>query len=261
MLQALRNADLHAALHALGEISESAARGQFARQGVRSLSRLVPTDTAELAIDLRFDAPAPIAVTHRVTDLATPDEARRSPLFACGARPRPAGHAMAVPIHAGRRELVSFVFNRACANFSDRECARIEVIRPHLGNLFCLSREMASARAAWGAPPMPCPSGHALTAREREVMDWLSGGKTDRDIAAILGISYRTVHKHLQRIYDKLGVETRTAALARWLCPPQAAYSPLPASVTTRPSAVTARMRLLPVSAMSTMPSGPMATP
>ena len=56
-----------------------------------------------------------------------------------------------------------------------------------------------------------------LTIREREVMQWLSGGKTDRDIAEILGISPRTVHKHLQRIYEKLGVETRTAAVCRML--------------------------------------------
>ena len=41
------------------------------------------------------------------------------------------------------------------------------------------------------------------------MLRWLSAGKTDRDIGAILDISRRTVHKHLQRIYDKLGVETR----------------------------------------------------
>ena len=56
-----------------------------------------------------------------------------------------------------------------------------------------------------------------LTAREREVLQWLSCGKTDRDIACILGISPRTVHKHLQRVYEKLGVETRTAAVVRAL--------------------------------------------
>ena len=50
-------------------------------------------------------------------------------------------------------------------------------------------------------------------------MQWLAAGKTDRDIAAILGISPRTVHKHLQRIYEKLGVETRTAAVLRALGP------------------------------------------
>lgn len=56
-----------------------------------------------------------------------------------------------------------------------------------------------------------------LTPREREVLKWLATGKTDRDIACILGISPRTVHKHLQHLYDKLGVETRTAAVARAL--------------------------------------------
>ena len=56
-----------------------------------------------------------------------------------------------------------------------------------------------------------------LTAREREVLRWVAAGKTDRDIAAILAISPRTVHKHLQRIYEKLGVETRTAAAMRAL--------------------------------------------
>ena len=54
-----------------------------------------------------------------------------------------------------------------------------------------------------------------LTTREREVLHWVAGGKRDRDIADILGISPRTVHKHLQRIYEKLGVETRTAAVMR----------------------------------------------
>ena len=54
-----------------------------------------------------------------------------------------------------------------------------------------------------------------LTPRERGVLQWVAAGKTDRDIAAILGISPRTVHKHLQRVYEKLGVETRTAAVMR----------------------------------------------
>ena len=73
------------------------------------------------------------------------------------------------------------------------------------------------ARAAWGVPSLlreGC-SGGALTAREDEVLRWLGRGKTDKDIGGILGISPRTVHKHLQRIYEKLGVENRTAAVVR----------------------------------------------
>jgi len=51
-----------------------------------------------------------------------------------------------------------------------------------------------------------------LTAREAEVLYWVVKGKINRDIAGILGASPATVKKHLERVYAKLGVETRTAA-------------------------------------------------
>ncbi len=51
-----------------------------------------------------------------------------------------------------------------------------------------------------------------LTAREAEVLYWVVKGKINRDIADILGASPATVKKHLERVYAKLGVETRTAA-------------------------------------------------
>lgn len=51
-----------------------------------------------------------------------------------------------------------------------------------------------------------------LTAREAEVLYWVVQGKTNRDIGEILGTSPRTVHKHLEHVFEKLGVETRTAA-------------------------------------------------
>ena len=53
-----------------------------------------------------------------------------------------------------------------------------------------------------------------LTLRESEVLYWVAKGKTNRDIGDILGSSPATVKKHLERIYEKLGVETRTAAAA-----------------------------------------------
>ncbi|HEY8359592.1 MAG TPA: LuxR C-terminal-related transcriptional regulator, partial [Ramlibacter sp.] len=53
-----------------------------------------------------------------------------------------------------------------------------------------------------------------MTPREAEVLSWLAKGKTNRDIADILGMSPRTVNKHLEHIFEKLGVETRTAAVA-----------------------------------------------
>jgi len=53
-----------------------------------------------------------------------------------------------------------------------------------------------------------------LTVREAEVLYWLSCGKSNRDIADILGMSYRTVDKHLEHIYPKIGVESRSGASA-----------------------------------------------
>jgi DNA-binding NarL/FixJ family response regulator len=53
-----------------------------------------------------------------------------------------------------------------------------------------------------------------LTVRESEVLYWVVKGKTNRDVGDILGSSPATVKKHLERVYEKLGVETRTAAAA-----------------------------------------------
>lgn len=51
-----------------------------------------------------------------------------------------------------------------------------------------------------------------LTARESEVLKWIAEGKTNNEIAAILGVQPGTVKKHVEHIFEKLGVETRTAA-------------------------------------------------
>ncbi len=54
----------------------------------------------------------------------------------------------------------------------------------------------------------------SLTPREAEVLSWVAKGKTNRDVGDILGLSPRTVNKHLEHVFEKLGVETRAAAAA-----------------------------------------------
>ena len=256
MLHTVRNTDLRATLDCLGSIAEATAGDRaFARHGVASLRRLVASEITTLSVcdldtghrrvvsdvsgaissaqveafDRHFHEHPLVrehgrnasAVTRRISDLVSAADFRRTPLFNDYYRPIGLNHAMAVPIHVRRNVLVSFVFNRSGRDFSDRDRACLESIRPHLGNLYRLSDEIEGPRAAWGVPP-PARGALAevpLTAREREVLRWLAGGKTDRDIGDILGISPRTVHKHLQRIYEKLGVETRTAAVVRAMAP------------------------------------------
>lgn len=55
---------------------------------------------------------------------------------------------------------------------------------------------------------------HGLTRREAEVLLWISRGKPNREISEILGISPRTVNKHLEQVFEKMGVENRAAAAA-----------------------------------------------
>ncbi|WP_329139402.1 response regulator transcription factor [Streptomyces sp. NBC_00670] len=86
--------------------------------------------------------------------------------------------------------------------------------------LFAAIRDAAAGRTALSAPVAdrllarlrdPRPS---LSEREREILQQLSGGLGNREIARALFISEATVKTHLQRIYGKLGVETRAGAVA-----------------------------------------------
>ena len=54
----------------------------------------------------------------------------------------------------------------------------------------------------------------ALTSREAEVLLWIARGKSNKDISSVLGISPRTVNKHLEQVFQKLGVENRASAAA-----------------------------------------------
>jgi DNA-binding CsgD family transcriptional regulator len=240
----LSRVDMRAALDTLHTIGQDCVdSGDFARRGVQCLPRLVSSELTTLSVcnldsghrrvvcdqpgailrrELEvfdryfFDHPLvrehgrnPAAVTRRIEDLLPDSAFQRTPLFNdyyCAIR---IDHVMAVPIYVDRHVLVSFVVNRSKRGFSDRDRERVEVIRPHLGHLYRLSTRAPRNNESLAEVETP------LTVRERDVLNWLGAGKTDKDIAAILAISPRTVQKHLQRIYEKLGVETRTAAVMR----------------------------------------------
>ena len=233
---ALGTRDLHAVLEALHAIGEDAP-ANFARRGVASLSRLIGSELTTLSVcdldnnhrSVVSDAPGQISArelevfdhyfpqhplvrahgrnpgarTRRISDLVPPDTFEESPLYNDYYRAIGIRHAMAVPIYVDQRLLVSFVFNRATSAFGAREVQVAEAVRPHLANLYRMGATAAG------------PDCTALTSREREVLEWVAAGKTNRDIGAILGASPRTIEKHLERVYEKLGVETRTAAVRR----------------------------------------------
>lgn len=226
---------LRAALDLLGAMSESALdKASFARLGVERLPALVASEFTTLSICHLasgrrevFGLPAgalnaedraafdrhfhehPLVRYHayqggrsaqRISDSLPLEKFRRSALYNDYYRRIRIDHAMALPIYVRDGLLVSFVLNRTRRDFTDRERALLDLLRPHLAKVY---QKMSTAGR--------------LTAREAEVLRWVAAGKSDAQIGAILRISARTVQKHLEHAYQKLGVENRTAAANRLL--------------------------------------------
>ena len=61
----------------------------------------------------------------------------------------------------------------------------------------------------------PRDAGPLLTPREQEILDWMQKGKSNAEIAQIVGISQLTVKNHVQKILRKLGAQNRTHAVAK----------------------------------------------
>jgi DNA-binding CsgD family transcriptional regulator len=178
--------------------------------------------------------------THRISDALSRSAFERSPLYNEYYRFIGIEHAVAVPLYVDGDTLVSFVLNRADRDFDDDELALLEALRRPLATLYrravatvdaaAALREFVSHLRDGGAPAVAAAPGAragaarmrgaipgALTQREHAVLDWVASGKTDAQVAQILGISPRTVQKHLEHVYAKLGVESRTAAVMRFI--------------------------------------------
>lgn len=208
----------------------------FSRQAVQGLAEFITSDLASLSVcDLRT-APAPqppeeaapqnaplhflgpplVCCRGKGTERGMPPArdtpAGSAPHQETGPGPAPALHLLALPVHHDAHMLVSFVVHRHGADFSDRERQKLELLRPHLAFLYRQSCRQLHGEALAQEAARQVP---ALTRREADVLGWLACGKTDKDIAMLLDLSPRTVHKHLEHIYAKLGVETRTAAVMR----------------------------------------------
>ena len=236
-MRTLRESDFRQALDVLGALREAPPEvASFARLGVERLPELVASEFTTLSIcnlangkrevyglpagalssadreafNRHFDTHPLVRFhgyehgrqTQRISDTVPFGRFRRSALYNDYYRRIRIDHAMALPVYVRDGLLVSFVLNRARRDFSDRDRALLELLRPHIARVY--QRVGLSS---------------CLTAREAEVLRWVAAGKSDAQIGAILGASPRTVQKHLQHAYEKLGVEGRTAAAMRLVRP------------------------------------------
>jgi len=150
--------------------------------------------------------------------------------FGAGAAAAPmaaAAAGVAAPLHApaGLCDWVRLRVTREGAGAQAEDVARTWTCVTGMHRLHC-SLHPASAEDEWllvltesnnGAAIEALSLQFRLTAREAEVLYWVAQGKTNRDIGDILGTRPKTITKHLEHVFEKLGVETRTAAASRVL--------------------------------------------
>jgi DNA-binding CsgD family transcriptional regulator len=139
----------------------------------------------------------------RWSDVYTEKELYSAPLYVelyrdCGARQR----CMMVefPAQPGHTRRLLF-WRRSGRDFTYRDQLILELLWPHLYEIY---RDAELRRR--GIPQ--------LTRREREVLELAAQGHSNADIARLLFISLSTVRKHMEHIFDRTGVRTRSAAIA-----------------------------------------------
>ncbi|CAN5590308.1 N/A [soil metagenome] len=108
---------------------------------------------------------------------------------------------------------VRVVVGRHPLSVSPRGRFLLTLVQPH----FARAKQLLDNSTAHEKHPIAAPGAKAidLTPREQEVLYWVSEGKTNSEIGIILNASARTIQKHLEHIFQKLGVETRTSATVR----------------------------------------------
>jgi DNA-binding CsgD family transcriptional regulator len=149
-----------------------------------------------------------------ISDFISDREFRRRGLYAEVCKPLGVRAVMKVFLPAGGATGASFVFDTTRSRFTETDRLTLERLIPHLGQL----RRNALARRTYPALVDSTAAARMrlmrLTPRERVVLARAAAGETNTMIAQALFVSPGTVRKHLEHIYDKLEVRTRTEAAA-----------------------------------------------
>ncbi len=180
--------DLSAVLDLFAAAETAPDRVAFRRAAVDVLARLLPCDRVVWGeLDGRHTAGHP-PVGHHHLPAADPD------------RPLGVEHVLCVALPAPGANAVGIAFHRARPDFDDDDIALLRRAWPALAALVRDSAVFA-----------PCGG---LTGRETEVLRRVARGASNGEVGLALRISRRTVEKHLEHVYRKLGVAGRYEAIA-----------------------------------------------
>ena len=187
----------------------------------------VPRELFELYVEHRDENPIAAYTMRsrdgratRFCDVVEREELEALPLYQLVYRPMRVHYQMAFTLPTGPDRLLAIVLSRADPEFTDLERDVLNRARPLLISAFRAAIEHDALRRAAAqldvrAELIAPLRAAGLTPREAQVARLVALGRSNRDAADELGVSDRTVAKHLERAFRKLGVRTRSQAAER----------------------------------------------
>jgi DNA-binding CsgD family transcriptional regulator len=157
----------------------------------------------------------------RFSDFVTPDELHALALYKELYGPMGVEYQLAFTLPGGPRQVIAIAISRGGRDYSDAERdfandARPYLIQAYLNAIaFQAARRGAEASSATATPLLELLLVAGLTPREAESLRLVALGRSNHHVARTLGISHRTVGKHLERGFRKLGVCDRSSASAK----------------------------------------------
>jgi DNA-binding CsgD family transcriptional regulator len=148
---------------------------------------------------------------YQISDFLSPEEWEATEIYREIYAPMGVWQQMAIGLGTSNGTIVGVTVSKSDRTpFSERDREVLTLLGRHLSHAHAVAMRNQGRKIT--VRPLSHLTDMGLTQREAEVVRWVALGKTNGEIGAIFGISPRTVQKHLQKIYDKLGVQGRTAA-------------------------------------------------
>lgn len=187
---------------------------------------------------IRMAPPERVWRVETISDYVPLKTLQRRDVYDCVYRPIRIDHMMAITVAATRDRRGVLLLDRDKGEFTDDERALAQLLIRPLARLYgsirtrerlaTRVRELEHTLANMPRGPARAEGLTELTPRELEVLEHVAAGRTDREIAALLYVSVRTVQKHLEHSYEKLCVKNRTAAALLVFGEPRSLPSSLP---------------------------------
>jgi DNA-binding CsgD family transcriptional regulator len=131
-------------------------------------------------------------------------------------------HHLVMTLRLTAQELVFVCLLRSLHDFSDREVGALNLVREPLSAALAYQAQVHAIQVKIRSEALPVRQSQArLTERENQVLALVAAGHTNDQAARRLGISTRTIRKHLEGVFAKAHVPSRAAAVAWWLRHPQ----------------------------------------